>query len=74
MKKQTALFPFLLLSISLVTVDAQETGTVSDIDNNVYKTIIIGKYVWMADSILLAIMATGGAVPGIEHQTPGTGA
>ncbi len=57
---------YLLLAFILMmcpALNAQETGTVTDIDGNVYQTIKIGDQWWMAENLRVTRYRNGDAIP-----------
>lgn len=51
------------------TLYTHETGTVSDIDGNVYQTIKIGEQWWMAENLKVTHYSNGDAIPNVTDDT-----
>ena len=64
---KTLLFAF-LLSTCLVSADTN-TGSVTDIDENVYKTVKIGNQVWTVENLRTTKYNDGSAIPLITDDT-----
>jgi uncharacterized protein (TIGR02145 family) len=66
-----------LITISIVllnfsSIGAQygaETGTVSDIDGNIYKTVVIGNYIWMAENLRTTTYNNGEVIPFVKGNS-----
>jgi len=52
-----------------VTQSNTETGTVTDIDGNIYKTVKIGKQVWMAENLKVTHYKNGNAIPDVKSNS-----
>jgi uncharacterized protein (TIGR02145 family) len=55
-----SIFLFILLSISSQIIKYE---TVTDIDNNLYQTVKIGKYEWMAENLRTTTFSNGEKIP-----------
>ncbi len=53
-------------------VALQETGTVTDIDNNVYKTVKIGSQWWMAENLKTKTYRNGRSITEVRSSDPDT--
>jgi uncharacterized protein (TIGR02145 family) len=51
---------------------SQETGTVTDIDGNVYKTVKIGDQWWMSENLIVTHYRNGDAIPHITNNSEWT--
>jgi hypothetical protein len=56
----------LMLACSCKKEDESLSTTVTDVDGNVYNTIKIGEYVWMAEDLRVTRYRNGDVIPHIE--------
>ena len=59
----------LFLSVSVFTAQEVPYGRVTDFDGNVYKTIVIGKYEWMAENLRTTSYNDGTEIPNITEDS-----
>jgi len=69
MIKPTIFFSFLLLCFASLDAQIPERGSVTDIDGNVYQTVIIGRYEWMAANLKTTAYNNGTKIPKITGDT-----
>ncbi|MHC1702500.1 MAG: FISUMP domain-containing protein [Tenuifilaceae bacterium] len=69
MKKLTILSLFILHCISSLNAQEPKRGTVSDIDGNIYQTVIIGKYEWMAENLKTTTYNDGTKIPNVSESS-----
>lgn len=60
---------FSLADIDSITFSMLETGTVTDIDGNVYQTIKIGNQWWMMENLKVTHYRNGEAIPNVTGAT-----
>jgi uncharacterized protein (TIGR02145 family) len=57
-----------LLSVLSIKAQPQTKGTVTDIDGNIYQTIVIGKYEWMVSNLKTTTYNDGKKIPNITSN------
>lgn len=67
--RKNFLLVFFFIIIIFGQVFAQETGTVTDIDGNVYKTIKIGNQWWMAENLKVTHYRNGDPIPKVTSSS-----
>lgn len=73
MKKIIILSSYFLLSISSLEAQTLGSGTVTDIDGNVYHTVVIGNYEWMAENLKTTSYNNNTKIPNITESITWTG-
>ena len=68
MKRLTILSSLFLLGVSPLRPQTPEGGSVADIDGNTYRTVIIGRYEWMAENLKTTSYGDGTKIPGISDS------
>ncbi len=59
--------------VSSLKAQAPESETVTDIDGNVYRTVLIGNYLWMAENLYTTSYNDGTKIPDVTDNTAWTG-
>jgi uncharacterized protein (TIGR02145 family) len=62
-----------LCSISSLRSQTEKSGTVSDIDGNLYRTVAIGKYLWMAENLRTTSWSDHTGIPYVEGNVSWAG-
>ncbi len=63
------LFTIFLFICGVRLMQGQETGTVTDIDGNVYQTIKIGEQWWMAENLKVSRYRNGDNIPNVTNDS-----
>jgi uncharacterized protein (TIGR02145 family) len=63
----------LLFTLVLLCASVALSGTVTDIDGNVYQTVTIGTQVWMAENLKVTHYRNGDSIPNITDNTTWAG-
>jgi uncharacterized protein (TIGR02145 family) len=71
--KLTIIPLFELLIISSLFGQAPERGTVTDMDGHVYRTVVVGKYEWMAENLRTTTYNNGTKIPLVTGDTAWSG-
>jgi uncharacterized protein (TIGR02145 family) len=60
----------IICSIVILTIQCKraDSNTVKDIDGNSYKTVVIGKYRWMAENLKTTTYNNGTEIPNVKEQ------
>jgi uncharacterized protein (TIGR02145 family) len=58
---------------SFTTATEESTGTVTDIDGNVYQTVTIGSRVWMAENLKVTHYRNGDPIPHVTNNSTWSG-
>ena len=79
MKGRSFIFPLILVLILILTYNCSKKGIsipnpipgspVTDVDGNVYKTVIIGTQEWMAENLKVTRYRNGDTIPNVTDTT-----
>jgi uncharacterized protein (TIGR02145 family) len=67
--KRLILFMCLAVSISSLKPQNPQGGTVTDIDGNVYHTVVIGNYIWFKENLKTTSYNDGTKIPNLTGST-----
>lgn len=59
----------IIIGLIFISLSCKRSDTVEDIDGNVYKTVVIGKYRWMAENLRTKYYNTGAEIPEVSEQS-----
>lgn len=67
--RKIAFLIFILIRISVHNLQAQDTSVLTDINGNVYQTIVIGPYLWMSENLKTSKYNDGTEIPNIAESS-----
>ena len=59
----------ILLSVAIIFTQCKDEGGVTDIEGNVYRTVVIGKYEWMVDNLKTTKYNDGTKIPLVTNDS-----
>ena len=67
--RKAFLFSLLMILTVMLILSCSNTGTVTDIDGNVYQTIIIGDQEWMTENLKVTHYRNGDQIPNVTDNS-----
>ena len=71
--RKAFLFSLLMILTVMLILSCSNTGTVTDIDGNVYQTIIIGDQEWMTENLKVTHYRNGDQIPNVTDNSTWAG-
>jgi len=71
--RKAFLFSLLMILTVMLILSCSNTGTVTDIDGNVYQTIIIGDQEWMTENLKVTHYRNGDQIPNVTNNSTWAG-